>query len=184
MGYLRVSFNKYHHNHSIIKTSFYTLLEEVVRWETPQTDHPTREDGALSVSVSMCPRLILLLLPPCGCRVFFIPCWQLLCFGERVRELSSARTWGPSLAHPPDLLLLLGRHRRILRLLLRDKELLGYLPFMSLFHFHVLVIISLNLSVESILTAQNYLCSESILDIHMERKFVMKISIISLVSIY
>lgn len=38
---IRVLFKNYHRNYSIIKTNFCTLLEEVVSWETPQTDHPT-----------------------------------------------------------------------------------------------------------------------------------------------
>lgn len=119
-----------------------------------------------------------------GRRMLFIPHWRLLCFGKRVKELSSVSTWGPSLAHPPNLLLLLGRHRRILRPPLHNEEPLGCLPYMSLSHFHVLLMMSLNLSVKSILLAQNHFSRKNILDIRMERKFVIRISIISLVSIY
>lgn len=75
----------------------------------------------------------------------------------------------------------LGRHSCALG---HDKDLLGYLPFMSLLHFHELFVVSLNLLVENILLVQNCLSSESILDTHLGWKFVMKLPIISLFPIY
>ena len=118
---LCVLFKNYHHNCSIVKISLCTLLKEVVSWETPQTDHPTGEDGA--------GQHLWVRVPSSSCSSSHLgawdwpqdalhPCWWLLCFGERVRELSSGSTWGPLLAHPPDLLLLLGGPRCTLRLLL------------------------------------------------------------------
>lgn len=58
----------------------------------------------------------------------------------------------------------LGRHSCALG---HVRGLLGYLPFMSLLHFHELFVVSLNLLIENILLVQNCLSSEGILDTHM-----------------
>lgn len=145
----------YHHNCSIIKTSFCMLLEEVVSWETPQTDHPTWEDGAcqhLWVCVPSSSRSSSHLGPwdrPQD--ALHPPLTAAVLWGEGQRAEQSQYLWPLTCSSTRPLLLLLGGHRRILRLLLHDEELLGHLPFMSLSHFHALFITSLNLSVESIL---------------------------------